>query len=352
MTGLDARVAVASRGVDVRLAVAAGRTLVLLGPNGSGKSTLLEGIAGILPGAVGEVRLDGAALGEARTRGVGLLSQDDALFPTMSVLGNVAFGPRARGAGRAAAHAVARRWLDRVGLAGLEDRRPDALSGGQARRVAIARALAAEPRVLLLDEPFAGLDVPAASGIRALLAELLRGRTTVIATHEVLDAYAFADDVAVMDAGRVVEHGTADEVLTRPRTPFAARMAARVLLTGEMRGGTLTLAGGIRLPVAGGPGAGAAAAVAVRPSQVVVGRGADPRLTWVDDAVVTVEPRGDELRVTGRVAAADVDVSRAAELVVGGPVRFGLPHGLDAYPLTAPAPRTPGDGNPDETPAS
>lgn len=352
MSGLTGRVAVPGRGVDATVAVAAGRTLVLLGPNGSGKSTVLEGLAGIVRGADGEVRLDGETLGVARHRGIGLLSQDDALFPTMTVLDNVAFGPRARGARRAQAREHARGWLARVGLEDLAERRPAALSGGQARRVAIARALAAEPHVILLDEPFAGLDVAAASEIRAMLASLLRERTTVIATHEPLDAHAFADDVAVMEAGRVVEAGTAAEVLTRPRTPFAARMAARVLLVGEMRGGALVLADGTRLPVTGGPGAGTAAAVAVRPADVAVGTGRDPLLTWVDDAVVTVEPRGDELRVTGRIAAADVDVARAAQLAVGARVRLGIPQGLPAYALTAGPTVPPGPGNPGETPRS
>lgn len=331
MTGLAARIEVPDRGVSATLDVPTGETLALLGPNGSGKSTVLEAIAGIVPGARGSVSLDGAPLGEARARSIGLLSQDDALFPTMSVLDNVAYGPRSRGAGRAAAREIARAWLLRVGLAELAERRPGSLSGGQARRVAIARALAADPRVILLDEPFAGLDVAAAGEIRGLLAELLRGRTAVIATHEVLDAYAFATHVAVMDGGRVVEHGTAEEVLARPRTAFAARMAARVLLTGVMAGGALVLDNGARVPVTGGPGAGVPAAVALRPSDVAVGSGTDPRRTWVDDAVVAIEPRGDQVRVTGAVAAADVDVALGGALRVGAPVRFGIPHGAPAY---------------------
>uniref|UniRef100_UPI0025D83A03 sulfate/molybdate ABC transporter ATP-binding protein n=1 Tax=Demequina sp. TaxID=2050685 RepID=UPI0025D83A03 len=260
MTGLVAHVRVAARGVDASLEVEAGRTLVLLGPNGSGKSTTLEAIAGIVPLDGGAVTLDGAAIG-ARDRRIGLLSQDDALFPTMSVRDNVAFGPRSRGFSRHDARAQAEGWLARVGLEGTGDRRPADLSGGQARRVAIARALAARPRVLLLDEPFAGLDVVAASTIRSLVAGLLAGVTAVVSTHDALDAHALADHVAVIESGRVVESGIAAEVLTRPRTAFAARMAARVLVNGTMHGGALVTDGGVRVPVTGGPGAGARAAV-------------------------------------------------------------------------------------------
>lgn len=339
MSGLVADLAVEARGVAAELAVGAGRTLVLLGPNGSGKSTLLEAIAGIVP-AAGALTLDGASLTGvgARDRRIGLLSQDDALFPTMSVRDNVAFGPRARGASRADAKAAAEDWLARVGLAGLGDRRPGELSGGQARRVAIARALAAEPRVLLLDEPFAGLDVASASATRALVATLLADRTAAVTTHDALDAHALADDVAVMEAGRVVEHGPAAAVLARPRTPFAARMAARVLVTGTMHGGALVTGSGVRIPVTGGPGAGAAAGIAVHPAAIAVARDGEPRdpaRVWMDDAVVAVEPRGDEVRVHGRDAAADVDAAVAAVLGVGDVVGFGVEPGAPAYALTS-----------------
>ncbi|WP_062464293.1 ABC transporter ATP-binding protein [Demequina soli] len=336
MTALAADVRVPARGVDASLEVAPGRTLVLLGPNGSGKSTALEAVAGIVPGAA--VTLDGAAAPRAaRDRRIGLLSQDDALFPAMSVRDNVAFGPRSRGVARAEARAEADAWLARVGLSGLGDRRPRELSGGQARRVAIARALAARPRVLLLDEPFAGLDVGAASTVRGLVAGLLSGVTAIVTTHDALDAHALADDVAVMEAGRIVEAGPAAEVLARPRTAFAARMAARVLLEGTMRGGALELSGGTRVPVTGGPGAGARAAIALRPAAVTVSLGDAPRspaLVWIADEVAGLEPRGDEVRVQGTVCAADVDPAVAGALAARAPVWFGVPRGEAAYALT------------------
>lgn len=339
---LDAHVQITARGVDARLGVERGRTLVLLGTNGAGKSTALEAIAGLVRADVGEITLHGRTLSGGRrpvppaSRRIALLSQDDELFPTMSVLDNVAFGPRSRGASRAAARDTAHEWLARVGAADLADRRPTALSGGQARRVAIARALAPAPEAVLLDEPLARLDVEAATAIRALLGDVLRDVTSIVATHDALDAHALADDVAVIQAGVVVEAGTASDVLTRPRTAFAARMAARVLIRGTMQGGALVLADGTRLPVTGGPRAGSAAGIAVRPTSIslVVGDEArPPGRVWITDAAVSLEPRGDEVRVHGSVAAADVDPADAARVAVGQRVAFGIAPGLDAYGL-------------------
>jgi molybdate transport system ATP-binding protein len=331
--------------VDATVTVPAGRTLALLGPNGAGKSTVLEAIAGTVPLDAGRITLadrvlagDGSVV-PARARGIGLLSQDDCLFPTMSVRENVAFGPRSRGASRTQARADAEAWLERVGLAHMGERRPSALSGGQARRVAIARALAAAPRVLLLDEPFAGLDVEAASGVRAVVAELLDGMTAIITTHDALDAHTLAHDVAVMDSGTVVESGDAAGVLARPRTAFGARMAARILVTGTMGNGVLVADAGVSVLVAEGPPEGTRAAIAVRPALVVVA-GSDDRdaagegkWTWVDQVVTALEPRGDEVRVHGETLAADVDPGRAARLLPGTSVRFGLPHDEAAYAL-------------------
>ncbi|WP_144016029.1 ABC transporter ATP-binding protein [Demequina sp. NBRC 110052] len=339
---LDAHVLIRSRAVDARLTVERGRTLVLLGTNGAGKSTVLEAIAGIVPVDSGEIAIHGRALtGGGRrvplaSRRIALLSQDDALFPTMSVLDNVAFGPRSRGSSREEARHTARAWLERVGATDLAARRPTELSGGQARRVAIARALAPAPEAVLLDEPLARLDVEAATAIRALLQHVLRDVTAIVATHDALDAHALADDVAVIEAGVVVEAGTASEVLTRPRTAFAARMAARVLIRGTMQGGALVLVNGTRVPVAGGPRAGAAAGIAVRPTLIALALGDEPRVpgrAWVTDTVVALEPRGDEVRVHGSAAAADVDPAEASRIIVGERVLFGVPTGLPAYAI-------------------
>ncbi len=140
-------------------------------------------------------------------RKVALLAQEPLLFPHLGVLDNVAFGPRSGGARRRTAHEAARRWLDEVDVADLADRKPGQLSGGQAQRVAVARALAAEPRLLLLDEPLAALDVAVAPALRQTLRRVLADRTVVLVTHDVLDALLLADRVVVLEGGRVVESG-------------------------------------------------------------------------------------------------------------------------------------------------
>ena len=151
-----------------------GEVLAVIGPNGAGKSTLVRALAGLVP-AEGRAVLDGVDLlrQPVRERRVGMVFQDRLLFPHLTALANAAFGLRARGARRTDAEAAARRWLDRLGVGELADRRPQQLSGGQAQRVAIARALVTEPRLLLLDEPLAGLDVSVAMALRVELARHL-----------------------------------------------------------------------------------------------------------------------------------------------------------------------------------
>lgn len=204
MTGLDCHVAVPERGVDVAFTVPAGRTLALTGANGSGKSTVLSALAGWLRPESGHARLDGLTLFSAgagrdewvpaRHRRVGYLTQDPLLFPHLSAEANVAYGlDRAGVAGRAAKRRVARDWLARVGVGHLAGRRPHQMSGGQAQRTAIARVLASDPELVLLDEPLSALDAHVVPQIRALLAEVLTGRTTVLVTHHAADADALAD---------------------------------------------------------------------------------------------------------------------------------------------------------------
>nr|WP_275405020.1 ATP-binding cassette domain-containing protein [Sediminihabitans luteus] len=222
----------------MHLDVAPGEVVAVLGPNGAGKSTLLQAVAGVLPRSRhDDVRLvlDGAAPPSApHRRRVAWLSQRPLLLDHLRVLDNVAFGPRARGASRREARAAAREALVAVGAEHLTDRRPGALSGGQAQRVAIARALATDPRVVLLDEPLASLDVEVAQAVRATLqaAQAARPRTTLLVTHDLLDVLLLADRAVVLDHGRVVEDAPARELLTRPRSAFAARLAGVNLLTG------------------------------------------------------------------------------------------------------------------------
>ncbi|WP_084126889.1 ABC transporter ATP-binding protein [Demequina sp. NBRC 110054] len=335
---LKAALRAPARGVEASLEVPSGATLALLGPNGAGKSTILEALAGIVA-AEGLIELGARALLDGRTatpphrRGVTIVTQDSALLPSLTVRDNVAFGPRAKGASRAESREVADAWLARVDSLELAPRRVDALSGGQARRVALARALAAEPDLLLLDEPFAALDLEAATAMRALVAEVLEGRTAVLATHEVLDAHALADHVAVLDEGMVVEHGETARVLTRPRTAFAARMAGRSLVLGTWREGSLELPDGTVMAATPHPDEppreGATAAIAPRPRDVVLASAdADDGLA---DAVRALEPHGDGVRVRGARLAADLDPQEAATLAPGTRLAFRLPEPPLAY---------------------
>jgi molybdate transport system ATP-binding protein len=312
-----------ARGLDVALDVGEGETVALLGPNGAGKSTVLDLVCGLLVPDAGTVALDGRVLtGDdawvpPHRRRVALLAQDPLLLPHLSARGNVAFAPRAQGVGRREASARAQALLDRLGVGDLADRRPSALSGGQAQRVAVARALAAEPRLLLLDEPLAALDVAVAPQVRGLLREVLQGRSAVVVTHDPLDALALADRVVVLEGGRVVEDGPTRDVLARPRSEFAARVAGLDLLAGTVRGGAVHAADRVVEGVAASPLAEGRPAVAVfRPASVAVHRerpGGSPRNAW--PAVVTeLEPRGDLVRVRAGDVAADVTLAAVADL--------------------------------------
>jgi thiamine transport system ATP-binding protein len=181
----------------VSLSVGAGDVVALLGASGSGKSTLLRAIAGIIAPDSGRIFVHGADVTELPThrRGVGMVFQDNQLFPHMSVLDNVAFGPKMAGAPRSKRAERAARWLGRVGLAGFEDRRVSDLSGGEAKRVALARSLAAEPAVVLLDEPLTGLDRELHDRLAVDLAEILRdaGATALLVTHDHDEATTIAD---------------------------------------------------------------------------------------------------------------------------------------------------------------
>jgi molybdate transport system ATP-binding protein len=247
MSGVQMRAVVRSRALDVDFAVAPGEVLAVLGPNGAGKSTVLHVIAGLVHPDEGSVRagtrtLTDTATGvrvETHDRRVGLLLQDPLLFPHLTVAANVAFGPRSsRRLSRRESRSAAQRWLGEVDAVDLVDRSPRQLSGGQAQRVALARALAAEPDVLLLDEPLAGLDVAVAASMRKVLGAVLArdGRSALLVTHDLLDVVTLADRVVVLESGRIVESGTTTEVLAAPRSFFGARFAGVNLVAGTLTG--------------------------------------------------------------------------------------------------------------------
>jgi molybdate transport system ATP-binding protein len=343
---LEFAAVVEDRGFDVELTVAEGETVAVLGPNGAGKSTLLALIAGLLRPDHGTARLgdrvlfdvDGRGRGPTlrpHERGVSMLAQDALLFPHLSALDNVAFGPRSAGVPRGEAGRRAADWLARVDATALADRRPAQLSGGQAQRIAVARALAAGPDLLLLDEPMAALDVSVAPALRRTLRDVLADRTAVVVTHDVLDAFTLADRVVVLEGGRVVDAGPTRAVLERPSTPFAAGLAGLDLLTGTAHGGGVRLDDGTLLVARSADAlpSGAAAAVAVRPSAVRVTTGAAPGPTSPEnvlDLVVTdLEPRGDVVRVRAGGVSADVlpAVVATLDLVPGSLVRFSFDAG-------------------------
>jgi molybdate transport system ATP-binding protein len=313
--------------VDLDLAVADGEVLAVLGPNGAGKSTLLRVLAGLLPPDGGRVTVDDEVWDDvaagvrvpAHGRRLGMVFQDRLLFPHLSALDNVAFGLRTRGVRRAAARAAAAGWLARVGLADLADRRPDRLSGGQAQRAALARALVGDPAVLLLDEPLSALDARTRLSVRAELRRHLadfRG-STVLVTHDPVDAMALADRVVVVEEGRLVQAGTPADVSRHPRTDYVARLVGLALLPGTGEGTTVRLDGGGAVAVAeetAGP-----VFVAVRPESVALYLGrpdGSPRNVW-PARLVSATPHGSTVRceLDGEVPlVADVTATAFAEL--------------------------------------
>ncbi|WIE75055.1 ATP-binding cassette domain-containing protein [Curtobacterium sp. MCSS17_007] len=334
--GLRAHVVVPDRGVDVRLEVGPDECVALVGPNGAGKSTVVEALAGLLRTRGGSVVLAGRELTAVPThrRRVGLVAQRPDLFAHRSVAGNVAFGPRATGAsGREARHRSATA-LAAVGAAGLADRSPATLSGGQAQRVAVARALATDPALLLLDEPTTALDVDARAEVRDALRTARSGRPTLLVTHDPLEAVALADRVVVLQDGRVVEAGTTDAVLRRPRTPFSASFSGLVLVpgtataTGIAPDGGGELASGTHTVPPGRP-----AVAALHPTAVRV----RPDGSGVVRTVTAVEPRDGLVRVRAGDLVADVTVATAAALGLAPGATIGLAVDPDEVSVYDPA---------------
>lgn len=239
------------RSIDnAHLEVSPGQFLTLIGPNGCGKSTLCLMIAGLLR-TQGYLKISDKTLDEPGWRGtfvspgkrpVALLAQNPGIFTHMSVLDNVAFGPRCQGQGRRLARQRAWQELHAVGASHLAYRQGGELSGGQAARVALARALATSPQVLVLDEPMAALDVQARSQLRARIRERTRARaiTVVMVSHDLVDIASLSDAVAVMDAGQLITQGPTAEVLSTPSTEFVATLTGASLLNGTLAGDEAT----------------------------------------------------------------------------------------------------------------
>jgi iron(III) transport system ATP-binding protein len=259
----------------ISLAVAPGEIVCLLGPSGDGKTTLLRIAAGLTPLQHGRVTVGGRIVAEPgrevppEERGVGLLFQDFALFPHLSVLDNVAFGLTAlRGAER---RARALAMLRRVGMEGFAAARPHTLSGGQQQRVALARALAPQPKVLLLDEPFSGLDARLRDRVRDDTLHVLQeeGIAVLMVTHDAEEAMFMADRMAILHRGVIAQEGPPAEIYLHPATPFVATFLGEVnRLAGQVRLGMVATPFG---PVpAGGRREGERVAVLIRPEAIRV----------------------------------------------------------------------------------
>jgi molybdate transport system ATP-binding protein len=236
MSGLEAtlRVERSAFVLDAMIAVPAGRVIALMGRNGAGKSTAVAAIAGLEALDAGRVVVDGVVLEDVgagvsvvpEQRPIGLVQQQAALFPHLTVLDNVAFGLRTRGVHRRGAREEADRLLTVAGLAGLRDRRPSAISGGQAARVALVRTLAREPRLVLLDEPLAAIDAE----LRPALRDAIRAQLTsfsgsaLLVTHDVRDAEVLADEIVLLDAGHVVQRGPLAALRARPAAPIVSSL--------------------------------------------------------------------------------------------------------------------------------
>ncbi|MEO1220672.1 MAG: ABC transporter ATP-binding protein [Pseudomonadota bacterium] len=218
-TGRTGRVEALS---DIAFTAPSGKITCLLGSSGSGKSTLLNLAAGLLPVQAGSISVAGDAIAAPglnpppEARPIGLVFQDGALFPHMTIAKNIAFGLPGGGD-----TAKIEEWLDRVGLAGLGPRFPHELSGGQQQRAALARAMAPEPKVLLMDEPFASVDIVLRRRLRRDCRRLLReaGTTTILVTHDPEEALDIADHIAVMEGGRIIQFGTPEDLHERPARP-------------------------------------------------------------------------------------------------------------------------------------
>jgi iron(III) transport system ATP-binding protein len=314
---------------DISLAMAPGEIIALLGHSGSGKSTLLRLIAGLDHARSGWIVIDGRNVSDPfvppEDRGVGMMFQDYALFPHLTVLGNLKFGLNRIPAAEATQRACAA--LDRIGLGARGSDYPHRLSGGEQQRVALARALLPNPSILLMDEPFSNLDRHTRDLIRGETDAILRdsATTAILVTHDPEDAMRLADRIMLMHAGRVVQSGTAEELYRRPASLIAARFFSDFNeIEGVCRDGVVATALG-RFP-AGGLADGAAATVCIRPRDVSldlpVGAGGlsgtvVSRAFLGDDQLVTVALAGVESHFAVRLPIeAKPEVGQAVALAV------------------------------------
>ncbi|HEY8336305.1 MAG TPA: ABC transporter ATP-binding protein [Tardiphaga sp.] len=276
----------------VSLSVQRGEFMTLLGPSGCGKTTLLNLAAGFFGPDAGAIVIDGARVNDLPTykRGIGMMFQNYALFPHMSVANNVAYGLKVRGVARPERSRRVDHVLALVKLTGFEDRKPRELSGGQQQRVALARALVINPTVLLLDEPFSALDKNLRASMQVELREIQRKLkvTTIFVTHDQSEALSLSDRIAVMSAGHIRQLGTPEEIYRRPADRFVASFVGDAnVLRGRLESRDETIAvvaiGAARVTVSAAPlgdvAPGAAVDLFVRPEQLRVLAASEPCAT-------------------------------------------------------------------------
>ena len=333
--------------LDARFSCSPGETIALVGPNGSGKSTALSTLAGLLRMSSGSLAMDGQVFDRSgvdswtppEERDLGVVFQDLLLFPHMSILDNVAYGPRRRGTPAAEARAIATQWLERFGVEDLADVRPGSLSGGQAQRVALARALARGPRLLLLDEPLSALDSATRLQVRCELHRYLEQQAgfTVLVAHDVVDVLVLADRVIVLDDGHVAQISEPAELERRPRTQYAAALVGTNLLHAYRRGPVVEFAEGAAVHV-GGSGSDGPIDVVIAPCHVAVTAADDDggAGAWIAP-IAGLEAAGNEvhIRVGGAApiaARASLESLRDLHLAPGTMVRVVVdPAGLHFF---------------------
>lgn len=333
-TGSLQMAAVVRRGtftLELAITVAPGEVLGVLGPNGAGKTTLLRALSGLTAVAEGSIRLGTTVLDDAATgtfvpaeqRPVGLVFQNYRLFPHLGVRDNVAFSSRSKGASRRDARRHADHYLAQLDLTTLAARKPAQLSGGQAQRVALARALAAEPGLLLLDEPLAALDARTRLDVRTELRDHLAtfAGPILLVTHDPLEAMVMTDRLLVIEDGLVVQQGTPAEVAQRPATQYVARLVGLNLYPGTLTSADGTVAlhdGGVltAAPDSPLPPTGTEVLVAIRPGAIALlterPHHASPRNVWAG-TVIGLEMLADRVRarIDGQPNAL-VDLTAAA----------------------------------------
>jgi len=257
----------------VNLSIEQGEFFTFLGPSGCGKTTLLRLIAGFISPQSGAIFLDGRDITHLppEKRGVGMVFQNYALFPYLTVRQNIEYGLSIQKKPVGTIRETAARYMDMVGLSGFDDRRIHELSGGEQQRVALARSLAVEPRVLLLDEPLSNLDARLRDKMRVELKTLQKrlGVTTIFVTHDQTEALTLSDRIAVFDRGRIAQTGTPKEIYDAPESVFVAGFIGDAnLFEAELRDGKAVLPGGLKIRL--GQSGGSGNHVSIRPQDIVL----------------------------------------------------------------------------------